>query len=106
MIYGINVTKIRHLKASLVLVCAYLSFLIHGQNLEINVIENDEQISFVRLTTSQYRNSVHDIFGESIRISGNGTVGGVREFGLMAMGDRKLTLSATEIESYLSLIHI
>ena len=100
MIYGINVTKICYLKASLLLVCAYSSSLVSGQNLEINVTENDEQISFVRLTTSQYRNSVHDIFGESIRISGNGTVGGVREFGLMAMGDRKLTLSATEIESY------
>ena len=102
MIYGINVTKIRRPNASLVLllVCAYLSSLVTGQNLEVDDIENDEQISFVRLTPSQYRNSVHDIFGESVRVSGNGTVGGVREFGLMAMGDRKLTLSATEIESY------
>ena len=72
MIYGINVTKIRHLKASLLLVCGYWSSLVSGQNLGINDIENNEQISFVRLTPSQYRNSVHDIFGESIRISGNG----------------------------------
>jgi len=61
---------------------------------------NSQQVTFVRLTSSQYRNTIHDIFGESIRIGGNAVSGGVREAGLMAVGGRKLTLSASEVESY------
>ncbi|NKB32738.1 MAG: DUF1592 domain-containing protein [Pseudomonadales bacterium] len=61
---------------------------------------NDEQITFVRLSPDQYRNSIRDIFGESIQVSGNAASGGVREAGLMAVGGRRLTLSASEVESY------
>jgi len=60
----------------------------------------DEQITFVRLTSDQYRNSIRDIFGESIEVSGNAASTGVREAGLMAVGGRRLTLSAAEVESY------
>lgn len=63
-------------------------------------VGNEEQITFVRLTPEQYRNSIHDIFGESILVSGNAASSGVRESGLMAIGGRKLTLSASEVESY------
>lgn len=59
-----------------------------------------EQITFVRLTADQYRNSIRDIFGESIQVNGNGASAGVREAGLMAVGGRRLTLSASEVESY------
>lgn len=62
--------------------------------------DEQEQITFVRLTADQYRNSIRDIFGESIQVSGNGASTGVREAGLMAVGGRRLTLSASEVESY------
>ena len=60
----------------------------------------DEQITFVRLTSDQYRNSIRDIFGESIQVTGNAASNSVREAGLMAVGGRRLTLSASEVESY------
>lgn len=60
----------------------------------------NEQITFVRLTSEQYRNSIRDIFGESIIVDGDAGSVGVREEGLMAVGGRRLTLSASEVESY------
>ena len=44
------------------------------------------EISFVRLTPSQYENSIRDIFGESIRIDGSAASLGIREHGLLAIG--------------------
>lgn len=61
---------------------------------------DDEQITLVRLTAEQYRNSIHDIFGESIIVHGNAASAGMREAGLLAVGGRRLTLSASEVESY------
>ncbi|MDC0221258.1 DUF1587 domain-containing protein, partial [Gammaproteobacteria bacterium] len=61
---------------------------------------NSEQVTFVRLTSNQYRNTIHDIFGESIEVRGNAASTGVREAGLIAVGGRKITLSALELESY------
>ena len=55
-------------------------------------------LSFVRLTESQYRRAIHDIFGESIRVDDSAVDRGARESGLLAIGARKLTLSATELE--------
>ena len=69
-------------------------------NSSIEGATSDEQITFVRLTPSQYRNSIQDIFGESIQVRGNAVSTGEREAGLMAVGGRKLTLSAAEVESY------
>ena len=67
---------------------------------EMCIRDRDERITFVRLTAEQYRNSIRDIFGESIEISGNAIATGVREAGLIAVGGRKLTLSSSEVESY------
>jgi hypothetical protein len=61
---------------------------------------SNEQITFVRLTSDQYRNIIRDIFGESIEVRGNAASSGVRDAGLMAVGGRKLTLSPAEVESY------
>ena len=83
------------LKASLVLVVGSLPF-----NLAAQTSVNEHQITFVRLTAQQYRNSIRDIFGESIEVNGNAASIGVREAGLMAVGGRRLSLSASEVESY------
>ena len=83
------------LKASLVLVVGSLPV-----NLAAQTSVNEDQITFVRLTAQQYRNSIRDIFGESIEVNGNAASIGVREAGLMAVGGRRLSLSASEVESY------
>ena len=83
------------MQASLIVFLSALSFILAAQS----SIE-DERITFVRLTAEQYRNSIRDIFGESIEISGNAIATGVREAGLIAVGGRKLTLSSSEVESY------
>ena len=83
------------LKASLVVVVGSLPF-----NLAAQTSVNEDQITFVRLTAQQYRNSIRDIFGESIEVNGNAASIGVREAGLMAVGGRRLSLSASEVESY------
>ncbi len=62
--------------------------------------DDGSELSFVRLTPSQYRNSIHDIFGQSIQIDGSTSNSGFREHGLLAIGARKLTLSAAEVEAY------
>ena len=82
-------------QVSLILVLNALSF-----NLTAQTPIDDERITFVRLTAEQYRNSIRDIFGDSIEITGNAIAAGVREAGLMAVGGRRLTLSASEVESY------
>ena len=77
--------KIRlSMQASLIVFLSALSFILAAQS----SIE-DERITFVRLTAEQYRNSIRDIFGESIEISGNAIATGVREAGLIAVGGRK-----------------
>ena len=82
-------------QVSLILVLNALSF-----NLTAQASIDDERITFVRLTVEQYRNSIRDIFGDSIEITGNAIAAGVREAGLMAVGGRRLTLSSSEVESY------
>ena len=82
-------------QVSLILVLNALSF-----NLSAQPSVGDEQVTFVRLTAEQYRNSIRDIFGDSIEITGNAIAAGVREAGLMAVGGRRLTLSSSEVESY------
>ena len=60
----------------------------------------EERLTFVRLTAEQYRNAIRDIFGESIEVKGDAVSAGVREAGLTALGDRRLTLSSSEVESF------
>ena len=62
-----------------------------------------QESALVRLTTAQYEHSVHDIFGKSIKIDGGIVDPGMRENGLLALGSRKLTLSAAALERYESL---
>jgi len=62
-----------------------------------------EESALVRLTPAQYERSIHDIFGESIQVDRGIVDPGVRENGLLALGARKLTLSAAALERYESL---
>ena len=62
-----------------------------------------EEISFVRLTPAQYQRAIHDIFGSSVDVDDRGVDSGVRENGLLALGARKLTLTAATLERYESL---
>ena len=69
-------------------------------NLSAQSSVQQERLTFVRLTGEQYRNSIRDIFGESIEVRGDAVSAGVREAGLTALGDRRLTLSSSEVESF------
>ncbi len=57
-----------------------------------------EEVSFVRLTPAQYQRAIHDIFGRSVEVDDRGVDSGVRENGLLALGARKLTLTAATLE--------
>jgi hypothetical protein len=56
------------------------------------------EVNLVRLTPEQYQRSIHDIFGPNIQIGDNKVDPGVREEGLVALGNRKLTLGSSELE--------
>ena len=58
------------------------------------------EMTFVRLTPAQYQRAVHDIFGPSIQVDESAAVLGVRDRGLLALGARRSTLSAAELERY------
>ena len=74
--------------------------LVFPLNLSAQSSVQQERLTFVRLTGEQYRNSIRDIFGESIEVRGDAVSAGVREAGLTALGDRRLTLSSSEVESF------
>jgi hypothetical protein len=57
------------------------------------------ETTFVRLTPEQYQRSVHDIFGPSIRVDDNKVEPGFRTEGLLALGNRKLTVGSSEFAS-------
>ena len=82
------------------LLCLTPDVISQAKSAESATNSNSEQVTFVRLTSDQYRNTIHDIFGESIEVRGNAASNGVREAGLIAVGGRKITLSALELESY------
>ena len=56
------------------------------------------EVNLVRLTPEQYERSIHDIFGANIRIDTNNVDPGFRDGGLLAIGNRKLTLSVAALE--------
>jgi hypothetical protein len=58
------------------------------------------EMSLIRLTPEQYLRTMHDIFGVSIRIDDNKVEPGFRDEGLLALGDRKLTVGSAELERY------
>jgi len=55
-----------------------------------------------RITESQYRNAVHDIFGENITINGRFEPE-LREHGLFAIGSKELSISPGGIEQYVGI---
>jgi hypothetical protein len=59
-----------------------------------------DEISLVRLTPAQHQRAIRDIFGKSIKVDDNLGDIGVREDGLLALGARKLSLSAASLERY------
>ena len=59
-----------------------------------------EELTFVRLTPAQYQRAIHDVFGPSIRVDESAGVLGVRDRGLLAVGARRATLTAAEVERY------
>ena len=60
-------------------------------------------MTFLRLTPAQYQRAIHEIFGPGIQVDQGTTVLGVRDRGLLALGARRSTLSAAEIERFESL---
>jgi hypothetical protein len=56
--------------------------------------------TLIRITPEEYRHSIHDIFGASVRIPDNQVEPGFREEGLLALGTRKLTISSAGLERY------
>ena len=58
------------------------------------------EMTFLRLTPAQYQRAIHEIFGPDIRVDDGATVLGVRDRGLLALGARRSTLSAAEIERF------
>jgi len=58
------------------------------------------EMSLIRLTPEQYLRTIHDIFGLSIRVDDNKVEPGFRDEGLLAIGDRKLTVGSAELERY------
>src|SRR5688572_21643318 len=56
--------------------------------------------SLVRLTPEQYRRTIRDILGPAIKVSENKVQPGFRDEGLLAVGERKLTISSAELERY------
>ncbi len=59
-----------------------------------------EELTFVRLTPAQHQRAIHDVFGPGIRVDGSAEALGVRDRGLLALGARRSTLSAAELERY------
>jgi hypothetical protein len=58
----------------------------------------DADVDIVRLTPDQYQRAIHDIFGPNVKVGDNQVEPGVREDGLLAVGNRKLSVGSTELE--------
>ena len=52
------------------------------------------------MTPEQYRRTIHEVFGEGIRVEDNKVQPGFRDDGLLAVGERKLTITSAELEQY------
>ena len=62
--------------------------------------EGEGTITLVRLSPAQYQRSIQDVFGKSVVVEDSVEDLGERLDGLLAVGARKLTLSAAEVERY------
>ncbi len=56
--------------------------------------------TLVRVTPEQYRRTIQQVFGEGIRVEDNKVQPGFRDDGLLAVGERKLTITSAELEQY------
>lgn len=63
-------------------------------------VEQGTLVSLVRLTPEQYRHSIHDLFGRGVQVRENNVAPGFRDEGLLALGNRKLTITSAEMEQY------
>jgi hypothetical protein len=59
-----------------------------------------QEATLVRVTGDQYERTIHYIFGSTIEMVANQGQPGFREEGLLAVGDRKLTIPSSELERY------
>lgn len=58
------------------------------------------ETTLVRVTPEEYKRTIHQIFGSSIRVGDNNVQPGFRDEGLLAVGERKLTITSAELEQY------
>jgi hypothetical protein len=58
------------------------------------------EMSFVRLSPGQYERTIHSIFGPNIEVEAAGVDSGFRDNGLLAVGDRKLTITSASLERF------
>jgi hypothetical protein len=58
------------------------------------------ETTLVRVTPEEYKRSIHQIFGSSIKVGDNNIQPGFRDEGLLAVGERKLTITSAELEQY------
>ena len=56
--------------------------------------------TLIRVTPEQYRRTIHQVFGEGIVVEENKIQPGFRDEGLLAIGERKLTITSAELEQY------
>jgi hypothetical protein len=58
------------------------------------------ETTLIRLTPEEYRRTIHYVFGPAIRVEDNKVQPGFRDEGLLAVGERKLTITSAELEQY------
>jgi hypothetical protein len=66
---------------------------------------SETMYTYVRLSPTQYPHIIQDVFGADIQVPANAVQPGVRVRGLLALGGRKLALSAAEFERYELVAH-
>jgi len=58
------------------------------------------ETALVRITPEEYRRTIRDVFGPAVRVDENKVQPGFRDEGLLAVGERKLTITSAELERY------
>ncbi len=56
--------------------------------------------TLIRVTPEQYRRTIQEVFGSGVRVEDNKVQPGFRDEGLLAVGERKLTITSAELEQY------
>lgn len=58
------------------------------------------ETTLVRLTPEEYKRTIHQTFGSSVEVGDNNVQPGFRDEGLLAVGERRLTITSAELEQY------